>query len=91
MTISHVLARKMSFAERLASCDASRRLSAVNPTSKQHIQPTDIPMNNLNNHQNNFDTSALTKPRARNAARMAEISGPHFNAAYEKGLMGVSL
>jgi hypothetical protein len=86
MTISHMVARKMSFAEKLASCDASRRISAVNPTRKQHIQSTDIPMNNLNN----IDIGALTKPRARNAARMAEISGPHFNAAYEKGLMGVS-
>ncbi|WP_160147837.1 hypothetical protein [Trinickia soli] len=42
------------------------------------------------NNQNNVDNGALTKPRARNAARMAGISGPHFNAADEKGLMGVS-
>ncbi|HHL1992067.1 aminotransferase class I/II-fold pyridoxal phosphate-dependent enzyme [Acinetobacter baumannii] len=32
----------------------------------------------------------ITKTKARNAARMAEISRPHFNSAYEKGLMGVS-
>jgi hypothetical protein len=86
MTISHMVARKVSFGEKPDSCDASRRIPAENPTSKQHIQPTDIPMNNLNN----VDIGALAKPRARNAARMAEISGPHFNATYEKGLMGVS-
>jgi 7-keto-8-aminopelargonate synthetase-like enzyme len=28
--------------------------------------------------------------KARNASRMAEISRPHFDSAYEKGLMGVS-
>ncbi|WKV85782.1 hypothetical protein LJJ44_07510 [Pseudomonas sp. B24_DOA] len=31
-----------------------------------------------------------SRSKARNASRMAEISRPHFDAAYEKGLMGVS-
>ncbi|MFC0710938.1 hypothetical protein [Azorhizophilus paspali] len=31
-----------------------------------------------------------TRLKARNTSRMAEISRPHFDAAYEKGLMGVS-
>jgi 7-keto-8-aminopelargonate synthetase-like enzyme len=47
-------------------------------------------MNSLNNHHSDIENNALAKPRVRNAARMAEISAPHFNAAYEKGLMGVS-
>jgi 7-keto-8-aminopelargonate synthetase-like enzyme len=33
---------------------------------------------------------SLSQPKARNAAKMAEVSRPHFNRAYESGLMGVS-
>ena len=32
----------------------------------------------------------MTPGKARNASRMAEISRPHFDSAYQKGLMGVS-
>ena len=34
--------------------------------------------------------AVVNQSKSRNAARMAEISRPHFNRAYEKGLMGVS-
>lgn len=47
-------------------------------------------MIDMSNQQQKSDIGALVKPRARNAARMAEISGPHFNDAYAKGFMGVS-
>ncbi|WP_221174554.1 aminotransferase class I/II-fold pyridoxal phosphate-dependent enzyme [Pseudomonas fluorescens] len=39
---------------------------------------------------NNSPDGKTSQPKARNASRMAEISRPHFDAAYEKGLMGVS-
>lgn len=47
-------------------------------------------MNNISDLKNKTTSSVITKPKARNAARMAEISGPNFNEAYAKGLMGVS-
>lgn len=38
----------------------------------------------------NDDAPFSLKDNVRNAARMSEISRPHFNSAYEVGLMGVS-
>ncbi|KTT49677.1 hypothetical protein SB11R_10075 [Pseudomonas oryzihabitans] len=45
------------------------------------------------NNALDISNSSVNNPnrlKARNASRMAEISRPHFDAAYEKGLMGVS-